>query len=113
MAKYDCPTGNFLCEDSAGTMPTDDSFTYEEAVNYCYQRNSSLSKYFHFLHYIIFTVSASFDSFQEFSLYAKDMTEVVIWTDFGRVNETHFWSPSRKIFIRPKDAPDFGNRQSF
>ena len=50
LSKYDCPTGNFLCEDSAGTMPTDDSFTYEEAVNYCYQRNSSLSKYTHFLY---------------------------------------------------------------
>ena len=41
------------------------------------------------------------------------MTNVIIWTDFGRVNETYFWSPSRKVFIRPKDAPEFGNRQSF
>ena len=58
-------------------------------------------------------VLASFNSFQEFSLFAKNMTDVVIWTDYERVNETHFWSPSKKVFIRPKDSPEFGNRQSF
>ena len=113
VGKYDCPTGKFLCEDSAGTMPTCDSLTYAEAVNYCNQRNSSLSKYSHTLHFIISKISASFDSFKEFSLYAKNMSDAVIWTDYERINETHFWSPSKKVFIRPKDDPEFGNRKSF
>ena len=29
------------------------------------------------------------------------MSEVVVWTDFKRINQTHFWSPNRKIYIEP------------
>ena len=46
--KNDCPTGIFLCQDSAGKLNEGHNSTYNEAVVYCNERNSSLSKYQHF-----------------------------------------------------------------
>ena len=39
---------------------------------------------------------------KEFEIYAENMTEVIMWSDFQRFNETHFWSKQRNIFIEPK-----------
>ena len=61
----------------------------------------------------ILMISASLDSLQEFSSFAKNTSEIVIWTDFERINETHFWSPTKQSFIKPDETSDFGNRQSF
>ena len=66
-----------------------------------------------FSHFLILMISASLVSLQEFSSFAKNTSEIVIWTDFERINETHFWSPTRKSFVKPDETPDFGNRQSF
>ena len=38
---------------------------------------------------------------EEFSDFTKEMAEVVVWTDFKRINQTHFWSPNREIYIEP------------
>ena len=38
---------------------------------------------------------------EEFSDFTQEMAEVVVWTDFKRINQTHFWSPNRKIYIEP------------
>ena len=66
-----------------------------------------------FSHLIILMISASFDSLPEFSSFAENTSEIVIWTDFERINETHFWRPTKKSFVKPDETPDFGNRQSF
>ena len=66
-----------------------------------------------FSHFLILMISASLESLQEFSLFAKNTSEIVIWTDFERINETHFWSPSKQSFIQPDENPDLGNRLSF
>ena len=47
--KYDCPTGTFLCDGNEIGLFDEHSntsnFTYNEAVAYCNNKNSSLSKY--------------------------------------------------------------------
>ena len=40
------------------------------------------------------------------------MTEVVIWTDFKRVNTTHFWSPQKQVYLQPGTRPEDGNRKA-
>ena len=61
-------------------------------------------------------ISATFNSLEEFSSYATNSSDVVVWTDFERINTTHFWSPMKRIFIEPESRSDFqvlGNRKSF
>ena len=41
------------------------------------------------------------------------MTEVVIWTDFERSNTTHFWSPSKKVYMKPEEDPGISFISSF
>ena len=38
------------------------------------------------------------------------MSDVTIWSDFERVNETHFWSMTRNIFIEMKIDAGMGRR---
>ena len=60
--------------------------------------------------------SATFNSLEEFSSYATNLSDIVAWTDFERINTTHFWSPMKQIFIKPETRSDFqvlGNRTSF
>ena len=40
------------------------------------------------------------------------MSEVVIWTDFERVNKTHFWSPQKQVYLQPGTRPEDGNRKA-
>ena len=67
----------------------------------------------HVFHFLILMISASFDSLREFSSFAKNTSGVFIWTDFERINETHFWSATKQSFIKPDENPDLGNRLSF
>ena len=112
--KNDCPTGTFICEgNEIGLFDEHSStsnFTYNEAVIFCNNMNSSLSKYTEIFVSLISMISASFDSLDEFSAFAKNISEIVIWTDFERINSTHFWSRTRQTHIEPDEGPDFGNR---
>ena len=61
-------------------------------------------------------ISATFNSLEEFSSYATNLSDIVAWTDFERINTTHFWSPMKQIFIKPEERSNFevlGNRTSF
>ena len=53
---------------------------------------------------------ASFDSMEDFEIYAKNFADIVMWSDFERVNETHFWSRQRNSFIKPKCRNHLRNR---
>ena len=55
-------------------------------------------------------ILASLSSIDEFSEFVENKTEAVIWTDFERINQTHFWSPHKKIYINPPIST--GNRKS-
>ena len=44
----------------------------------------------------------SFGSIDEFESFAKNMSNIIIWSDFERVNITHFSSKQRNITIQPK-----------
>ena len=53
---------------------------------------------------------------EEFSDFTEATAEVVVWTDFMRINQTHFWSPTKKINIEPaitRVDQIMGNRKSF
>ena len=53
---------------------------------------------------------------EEFSDFTEETAEVVVWTDFKRINQTHFWSPNRKIYIEPAIThvdQIMGDRKSF
>ena len=46
LGKNDCPTGNFLCDGNNTPFFYEwKNLTYNEAIDFCHQRNSSLSKY--------------------------------------------------------------------
>ena len=55
-------------------------------------------------------ISASFGTLDEFASFAENMSDVIIWSDFDRVNETHFWSKQRNIFIEPDLDSGLGRR---
>ena len=38
------------------------------------------------------------------------MSDVIIWSDFDRINETHFWSMDRNILIAPEVETGLGRR---
>ena len=38
------------------------------------------------------------------------MSDVIIWSDFDRINETHFWSKHRNTFIAPEVETGLGRR---
>ena len=38
------------------------------------------------------------------------MSDVIIWSDFDRINETHFWSKHRNNFIAPEVNKGLGRR---
>ena len=40
------------------------------------------------------------------------MSEIVVWTDFERINETHFWSEQKQVYIQPGTRPEDGNRKA-
>ena len=40
------------------------------------------------------------------------MSEVVVWTDFERVNRTHFWSQQKQVYLQPGTRPEDGNRKA-
>ena len=53
---------------------------------------------------------------EEFSDFTDVVAEVVVWTDFKRINQTHFWSPNRRKFIEPAIThvdQIMGDRKSF
>ena len=58
-----------------------------------------------------FLNSASFESLNEFSNFAENMSNIVIWSDFDRVNETHFWSNHRKVLLEQDIDDAIGNRK--
>ena len=55
----------------------------------------------------------SFDSLKDFTEFAKSVPEIIIWTDFERANETHFWSPTKKALIEPEVTKSMGTRIFF
>ena len=120
VGKYDCPTGNFICDGTVGPNFNRPHLTYNQATSYCREMNASLSKYrpeinqiFHRILEKFWTFLASFHTLEEYSSYSKMMNEVIIWTDFERINKTHFWSPTKTVYIKPDIDPDFGNRKRF
>ena len=50
---------------------------------------------------------------KDFSEFAKPVSEMMFWTDFERTNETHFWSPLKKVFVKPDVDEKMGNRIVF
>ena len=68
----------------------------------------------HMVRYLM--ISATFNSLEEFSSYATNLSDIVAWTDFERINTTHFWSPMKQIFMEPDLWSEFqflGKRQAF
>ena len=51
-------------------------------------------------------ISATFESIEEFSSFASNISEIVVWTDFERINNTHFWSAAKQVFIKPETQLD-------
>ena len=47
-------------------------------------------------------IVATFESLEEFSSFASNMSEIIIWTDFERINNTHFWSATKQVLIKPE-----------
>ena len=47
-------------------------------------------------------ISASFKSIEEFSSFTSNMSEIAVWTDFERINNTHYWSAAKQVLIEPE-----------
>ena len=46
----------------------------------------------------------------DFSKLAESDSKIILWTDFERANETHFWSATKKTFIEPEVSKSVGTR---
>lgn len=47
-------------------------------------------------------ISASFKSIEEFSSFTSNMSGIAVWTDFERINNTHYWSAAKQVLIKPQ-----------
>ena len=47
-------------------------------------------------------ISASFKSIEEFSSFTSNMSGIAVWTDFERINNTHYWSAAKQVLIKPE-----------
>ena len=47
-------------------------------------------------------ISASFKSIEEFSSFTSNMSGIAVWTDFERINNTHYWGAAKQVLIKPE-----------
>ena len=114
-----CPIGNFSCVKNDGSfIKNNRTLEFTAAEEFCSNQTAHLSKaHRRWVPIRDFRVnnpriSASFGTLGEFESFAENMSDVIFWSDFDRINETHFWSKHRNIFIEPDLDSGLGRRNA-
>ena len=115
MNKQDCPIGYVICKNNDGLKLIDRKMTFTEAHNECSIQNSTICKFSHWRFSISSLIGQNLNCFASIGpdinlvsplnfveikeiINEMNITELryIIWTDFERINMTHFRTSSKK-----------------